>query len=98
MNENLPEDEHNYIFIGKVGSFCPIKQGRGGGLLMREKDGKYYAATGTKGYRWLEAEQVKTLGKEADVDENYYISLVNKAIKDIEQYGDFKSFAGEKGE
>lgn len=98
MNENLPEDEHNYIFIGKVGSFCPIKPGRGGGLLMREKDDKYYAAAGTKGYRWLEAEQVKTLGKEADIDESYYISLVDKAIKDIEQYGDFKSFAGEKGE
>ena len=40
------EATHNYIFIGRVGQFCPIKPGAGGGLLMREKDGKYYAATG----------------------------------------------------
>src|SRR5574344_254210 len=69
MNESLPENEHNYHFIGKVGSFCPIKPGCGGGELLREgkdKDGnvKYSAATGSKGYRWLESEMVKTLGKE----------------------------------
>ena len=44
----LIAEGHNYRFIGKVGQFCPIKDGCGGGLLMREKDGKYYAATGTK--------------------------------------------------
>jgi hypothetical protein len=49
----LIDKGHNYRFIGKVGQFCPIKPGCGGGLLMREKDGKYYAATGSKGYRWL---------------------------------------------
>ena len=43
----LIAEGHNYRFIGKVGQFCPIKDGCGGGLLMREKDGKYYAATGT---------------------------------------------------
>ena len=32
---------HNYIFIGKVSRFCPMKPGSGGGLLLREKDGKY---------------------------------------------------------
>ena len=52
----LIDEGHNYRFIGKVGQFCPIKDGCGGGLLMREKDGKYYAATGSKGYRWLESE------------------------------------------
>src|SRR5574344_455712 len=30
-NENLPDGEHNYIFIGKIGNFCPIKPGYGGG-------------------------------------------------------------------
>jgi hypothetical protein len=44
-------NSHEYHFIGKVGSFCPIKPGKGGGVLLREKDGKYYAATGSKGYR-----------------------------------------------
>lgn len=83
---------HNYHFVGKVGSFCPIKPGYGGGLLMREQDGKYYAATGSKGYRWLEAEMVKELGKEMDIDESYYINLVDEAAKSIMSYGDLEWF------
>lgn len=47
---------HDYHFVGRVGEFCPVKPGKGGGVLVREKDGKYYAASGTTGYRWLEAE------------------------------------------
>lgn len=86
------EKGHDYRFIGKVGNFCPIKPGRGGGLLMREKDGKYYAATGTKGYRWLEAEMVKELGMENDVDESYYRSLVDAAVETIMSYGDLEWF------
>ena len=92
MNEGLSEEEHNYRFVGKVGSFCPIKSGCGGGLLMREKDGKYYAATGTKGYRWLESEVVKKLHKEDDIDKSYYQHLVDEAVKAIELYGDFEWF------
>lgn len=92
MNEHLPEDEHNYIFVGKVGSFCPIKTGCGGGLLMREKDGKYSAATGSKGYRWLESEMVKTLGKQDDIDISYYRRLADDAIDTIAKYGDFEAF------
>ena len=89
------EEGHNYIFVGKVGNFCPIKAGAGGGVLYREKDGKYYAATGSKGYRWLEAEMVKELGKESDIDEKYYISLVDEAIDTISKYGDFELFASD---
>jgi hypothetical protein len=92
MNEGLGPDEHNYCFVGKAGSFCPIKAGCGGGLLMREKDGKYYAATGTKGYRWLEAEAVKELGKENDIDRDYFRELVDDAIADISKFGDFELF------
>ena len=94
-NEELQEvisRGHNYIFVGKVGRFCPIKPGCGGGLLMREKDGKYYAATGSKGYRWLEFEMVKTLGKEDDIDRSYYDKLVNEAVEDISEFGDFEWF------
>lgn len=86
---------HNYIFIGKVGSFCPIKEGCGGGLLMREKDGKYYAATGSKGYRWLESEMVKELGKEADINRSYYDNMVSDAVNTISQYGDFEWFVSD---
>ena len=96
MNENLPEDEHNYIFVGRVGSFCPIKPGFNGGILYRVNDGKYYAAAGTKDYRWLEAETVKTLEKEDAIDRTYYDSLVDDAIDDISKYGDFEWFVSEE--
>ena len=97
MNEKLSENEHNYQFIGKVSSFCPIIPGHGGGELLREgkdKDGnvKYSAATGSKGYRWLESEMVRTLGKENDIDRSYYDKLVNDAVETISQYGDFERF------
>ena len=59
---------HDYRFIGKVGEFCPIKPGKGGGILLRKQDDKYYAAPGTTGYRWLESEQVlKSTGETTSV-------------------------------
>lgn len=92
FNEDLPEDEHKYQFVGKAGLFCPMKPGCGGGLLLREKDGKYYAVTGTKGYRWMEAEVVQELHKEDDIDQRYYMALVDAAIETISKYGDFEIF------
>ena len=89
------EEGHNYRFIGKIGQFCPIKDGCGGGLLMREKDGKYYAATGSKGYRWLESEMVRELDKQADIDRGYYDKLVDEAVKTISEYGDFEWFVSD---
>ena len=98
MNEKLPEGEHYYKFIGRVGSFCPIKPGAGGGWLMRQgktRDGeiKYDAAVGSKGYRWLEAEDVKTLKMKDSIDKRYFQKLVDDAVETIEQYGDFEWFA-----
>ena len=92
FNEDLPEGDHKYQFVGKAGSFCPMKPGCGGGLLLREKDGKYYAVTGTKGYRWMEAEVVQELHKEDDIDQSYYIALVDAAVETISKYGDFEIF------
>ena len=54
----LIEQGHDYRFIGRVGQFTPIKPGKGGGILVREQNGKYFAATGTTGYRWLESELI----------------------------------------
>jgi phage/plasmid-associated DNA primase len=96
MNENLGEDEHNYRFIGKVGQFCPIKKGFGGGVLLREKNGKYYAAGGSKGYRWLESEMVKELGKEDDIDRAYYEAFVQAARDAIWEYGDVEWFTSDQ--
>lgn len=96
MNENLGEDEHDYHFVGKAGQFCPILPGKGGGILLREKDGKYNAATGTKGYRWLESEMVEVLNKVDDIDKSYYQTLVDNAVRDISKYGDFEWFVAEE--
>jgi hypothetical protein len=93
MNENLGKDEHNYIFVGKVGRFCPIKEGCGGGLLMRRNNtGGYGAVGGTKGYRWLESTLVKDAGKENDIDVSYYQKLADDAVNDISKFGSFDAF------
>ena len=90
------EEGHSYQFVGRVGSFCPIKPGLGGGVLYRKQDGKYYAASGTKGYRWLESETVRDLENARDmIDESYYISLVDDAVDTISQYGDFEMFVSD---
>lgn len=97
----LIDKGHNYRFIGKVGQFCPMKKGAGGGILLREttnnKTGKkgYAAATGSKGYRWLESEMVRELGKEADIDRSYYDRMVDEAVKAISEFGDFKWFVSD---
>lgn len=93
--ENIVSEGHNYIFVGRVGQFCPIKSGCGGGLLMREKEGRYHAATGSKGYRWLESEMVRMLKKENDIDRSYYDSLVDEAAETISKYGDLEWFVSE---
>lgn len=94
MNEGLAMGEHNYIFIGKVGLFCPMQPGAGGGLLYREQNGKYYAVAGTKGYRWLEAEVVKKNGKEHLIDMEYFNKLRTDAIMAISKFGDIDWFIG----
>lgn len=99
--EKLIAGAHNYIFVGKVGQFCPIKPGCGGGILCREatdtKTGekKYVSATGAKDYRWLESEMVKTLGKESAIDRSYYDRLVDDAVETISKYGDFYQFVAD---
>jgi hypothetical protein len=90
------EEEHNYHFVGKAGSFCPISPGKGGGILLREKDDKYYAATGSKGYRWKEAEVVSTLGLEDDIDRGYFNKMVDGAVEHISKYCDFEWFISEE--
>ena len=92
MNEGLPEDSHNYKFVGKVGQFTPIIQGAGGGELMREKDGKYSYATGCKDWRWLESGVVKELHMEDKINKDYYRKLCDAAIEKINEFGDFDDF------
>lgn len=91
---------HNFRFVGKVGNFVPVK--KGGGLLLREqidkKTGiaKYYAASNSSGYRWLESEVVKNLKQEDNIDKRYFESLANDAIDSIKKYGDYEWFVSDE--
>ena len=102
MNEDLSEDEHEYKFIGKVGRFCPILPGNKAGILLREgkdKDGnrKFSAATGSKGYRWLESEMIYSFGElRKQIDRSYYDKLVDDAVNAINNYGDFEWFISDE--
>lgn len=92
MNENLGEGEHNYIFVGKVGRFCPVRPGCGGGVLLAKRGDKYSSITGAKDYRWLESEFVEEFGLQDSIDESYFSRLADAAIDTIRKYGDFESF------
>lgn len=99
FNEGLPEGEHNYRFIGKVGNFCPVKAGCGGAeLLVKRTDSKtgetkYVSATKAKNYLWMESEMVRLLNKPDDVDDQYYIAQVDQARDAVSKYCDFEWFA-----
>lgn len=80
-------------FVGKVGSFVPIKPERGGAELLRmnnEGDIKD-AVVGTKGYRWKEAEMVRFMHQEQDVDTSYAEMLADEAKRAIEQFVDLET-------
>lgn len=82
----LEMDENGRRFVGKIGQFVPVIEPYGGKLL-RVVDDKDFAATGTKGYRWLEAEKVQELGLENVVDYSYFEELVRKAREALDKLG-----------
>ena len=81
-------------FVGKVGSFVPIKPDRGGGELLRmNSEGEIKdAVVGTKGFFWKEAEMVKYMHQEQDVDTSYSEMLADEAKQAIEEYIDLDEF------
>lgn len=83
---------HNYKFVGRVGLFCPMKPGTGGGWLVKTKGEKYAMVTGATGYRWLEAEFVESIGKQDDIELGYFRGLVDDAIAHIAEFGDAEAF------
>lgn len=89
------EPGHNLQFVGRVGQFTPILPGENGGVLYRVDNGKNYAASGSTGYRWLESEMVRQLGKDGTIDKSFYRKQVDAAIAEISKYGDFEQFASD---
>ena len=74
-----------YEFVGRVGQFCPMKEGVGKELLCL-RDDKYVSPTGTKGYLWLESEVVSELGLQDSIDISYYEAMATEAIHTIVSY------------
>ena len=84
-----PDDMH---FVGRIGRFIPVVAGANGGTLLRVKDDKQYAVTGTKGYLWIEANMAESHTQkylDTVLDETYFDTLVEKARDAIEFYGPF---------
>lgn len=98
FNEGLAPDEHRYSFVGRVGGFCPIRPGEGGGELMvlSNSKGTYSYAPGSKGWRWKESSIVREQGLEYQIDRRYYDEQCEKAIETISQYGDFDWFMSDE--
>jgi len=93
MNEKLGDGESMPVFVGRAGCFCPIEKGHGGGELKRiESDGRLSYASGAKGYRFLEAEIVRGTETEKFIDKSYFENLVDEAIHDISEFGDYYQF------
>jgi len=79
----------NMRHLGRTGRFVPVSEG--GGTLYRVKDDKYYAVTGTKGYKWVEAEIAQAM-PDLKIDMSYFEKLKTDAIKAIEAFGPFEEF------
>lgn len=80
-------------FVGRTGSFVPVKPGTGGKTLVREKDGEYHAVSGTKGRVWRESSVMAELPDQTkDIDFGYFDGLVSEAKELLGKYGDVERF------
>ncbi len=78
------EENPDRVFVGRVGRFAPVLSG--GGRLVREKDGKFYAAGGTKGHAWALSDAVRSV---AQIDMSYSQKLVDAARAAFDNYGGY---------
>jgi energy-coupling factor transporter ATP-binding protein EcfA2 len=82
-------DSGSMRHVGRTGRFVPVLEG--GGTLYRVKDEKYYAVTGTKGHKWVEAEIALSM-PDLKIDMSYFEKLKDDAIKTIEEFGSYADF------
>jgi hypothetical protein len=88
-SEKLPLDRSRMRHLGRTGRFVPVLDG--GGTLYRVKDEKYYAVTGTKGHKWIDAEIARSM-PDLKIDMSYFEKLKDEAVKTIEEFGSFEEF------
>ena len=89
LNFNEDDEANNHlIFVGRIGGFVPILPGRGGGLMQQLRNGadKLTAVTGSKGFRWNEAEVIKKSEKTDDIDFSYFNQMVNSAYSHLGEF------------
>lgn len=90
--------DHMDTFVGRSGSFVPVKQdnaeGIVGGKLLRVKDGKDYAVSGTKGSVWIESDVVRNL-KGDEIDRMMYLAPedVIEGVSSVSDFVDMDYFA-----
>lgn len=85
------EDQSELVYVGRTGSFVPVKEK--GGRLLRIKDDKSYAVTGTKGYRWMERTSQNSIEPYEDkVDFSYFEKLKDDAMAAIDYYTSIDKF------
>jgi hypothetical protein len=84
-------------FIGRIGRFVPVKvESKLGGTIWRvSEDGKFYAVSGTKGYRWVDAKMAEQFGGFDDIDMDFFEQLTNEARDKIEREGSYASFCND---
>ena len=88
-DEDEALDYRNMRHLGRTGRFVPVLEA--GGTLFRVKEDKYYAVTGTKGHKWIEAEIAQSMPN-LKIDMSYFEKLKSEAIKTIEGFGSFQEF------
>jgi hypothetical protein len=72
------------VHVGRTGSFVPVLNGGGELVKIKDGQGKPYAVTGTKGYKWMEAEQVKI---QASIDMPFFDLEALAGVIDMDYYG-----------
>ena len=92
FNEGLPEGEHNYVHVGKVGSFVPVIDGVNGGLLLRKNGDSYNAVVGTKDIDGKKVRLSNRLETKIKLHCLIFYRLMDDAIASIKAYGELNTF------
>jgi energy-coupling factor transporter ATP-binding protein EcfA2 len=79
------EDNPQRAFVGRIGSFVPVKENAPGGILEVLRDDKYYSAPSSKGYRWILEEDAARLDR-AQIDDTFALAKAAEAVRTIEKY------------
>jgi hypothetical protein len=75
----LEGENGDRVHVGKIGRFVPVNDG--GAKLLRVKDDKAYAVSGTKDHLWMEASVYQSLKKQPAIDMSYFERLAGGAVQ-----------------